>query len=125
MDRKAVVGAVIRRDRKILLAQRACVSLNGKWEFPGGKVESGETHQEALEREIGEELGVKIIVQEKLASNNFSIGEKRYCLHCYWADLVSGEPAANVHHNLKWVLPQEVLQCDLAPADIPIAKSIR
>lgn len=124
MARKAVVGALIRRDGKILLAQRTCETLNGKWEFPGGKVESGETHQEALEREISEELSAKVVVQEKLASSDFSIGETRYCLHCYWADLVSGEPVANEHHNVKWVLPQEVSQYDLAPADIPIAKAI-
>ena len=59
---KQVVGAIISDGTKILLAQRSCKELNNKWEFPGGKVEEGESHEDALKREINEELGIQITV---------------------------------------------------------------
>jgi (d)CTP diphosphatase len=122
--RKDVVGALILQDGKILLAQRSCSDLDGKWEFPGGKVETGESNEEALVREILEELGVDVTVTARAASNDFSVGQKLYSLHCYWCEIVSGEPLSNEHHSLVWVGGDELLSFDLAPADIPVAKEI-
>jgi len=122
MSIKDVVGALIYKEGTVLLAQRSCDNFDRKWEFPGGKVETGETHQEALRREILEELGVKVSVGEKITSNDFEVGEESYCLHCYWAEIESGEPIADEHYSLRWVPLFELLNYDLAPADVPIAK---
>lgn len=119
---KDVVGAMIERDGLVLLAQRACADLNGKWEFPGGKVEHGETHEAALTREIDEELGIEIVVGSRVGSHEFSVRDKAYCLHVYWATITAGEPQADEHHALTWVALDQLVTYDLAPADIPIAQ---
>ena len=119
---KDVVGALIERDGLVLLAQRACADLNGKWEFPGGKVEPGETHAQALQREIAEELGVEINVGNPVASHAFSVQSRSYCLHVYWSSIVEGDPQPDEHHALAWVNLNQLLTYDLAPADIPIAE---
>ncbi|MFC1579554.1 (deoxy)nucleoside triphosphate pyrophosphohydrolase [Thermodesulfobacteriota bacterium] len=124
MNRKDVVGALIRKDGKVLLAQRSDDELDRKWEFPGGKVEDNETHETALKREIQEELGISIAVQERVGYNHFEIRGKPYTLHCYWADIVEGEPTAGEHHRVLWVAPAELLDYDLAPADVPIAQEV-
>lgn len=122
MPVKDVVGALIKRDGLVLLAQRACADLNGKWEFPGGKVEPGESHAAALQREIEEELGISIEVGGRVASQAFSVRGRSYCLHVYWATITEGEPRPDEHHALAWVALDQLLTYDLAPADIPIAE---
>lgn len=119
-----VVGAVIKNAGTVLLAQRARGELKGKWEFPGGKVEVGESHQEALMREIYEELGVQIAVNSYISSVAFKVGEKSLVLHCYWSQLISGTVHLNEHNQFKWVELGRLLDYDLAPADIPIAKKV-
>lgn len=119
-----VVGAVIYREGKILLAQRSCENLNRKWEFAGGKVRDGETHQQALQREIQEELNIVIQVGDKAGSVDFEINDKAYSLHCYWAEIHEGEPVPDEHHSIAWVPVQDILSYDLAPADIPIAREV-
>jgi len=88
-----VVGALIQSGKAVLIAQRATGELAGTWEFPGGKVESGETHQEALVREITEELGITIIVGGHVGSIDFEVATKRLSLHCYWGTVVAGAPS--------------------------------
>ena len=122
MSKIHVVGALIRSGSSVLLAQRATGELAGKWEFPGGKVEEEETHQGALIREIQEELGADISVGSYVASVEFTVGSKELILHCYWADVVDGRPTADEHHRIEWVELENLLDYDLAPADIPIAK---
>ena len=124
MKRKDVVGALIQQKDQVLLAQRSCEDLNRKWEFPGGKVEPKETHQSALRREIKEELGIEIAVGKKEASNDFHVGEKKYTLHCYWAEIRTGEPVPDQHHSIAWVPLADLLKYDLAPADRPIAERV-
>jgi len=121
---KDVVGAIIERGGMILLAQRSCATLNRKWEFPGGKVEPGETQQAALQREIFEELGVEILVGDKIGANQFEISGKRYRLHVYWATILKGEPVAREHYSIAWVRPNEMLSYDFAPADVPIVEEV-
>jgi len=125
MDVKDVVGALIEREGFVLLAQRACENLNGKWEFPGGKVKSGETHADALRREIDEELGISIDVGGHAGSHKFHVGQKSYCLHVYWAVIEEGTPAAHEHQALVWTRLANLLDYDLAPADVPIAVKLQ
>jgi len=117
MVRRDVVGALIRAKGRVLIAQRSDRDLNHKWEFPGGKVEAGETHEAALRREILEELGLAIIVQEKVGAAEFSVGLKDYILHCYWAAIEQGEPRPTEHYAISWVPIAELPNHDLAPAD--------
>ena len=124
ITKKDVVGALIKSNNLILLAQRSCDALNQKWEFPGGKVEPGESHAEALQREIFEELGIEISVGDRVSSNDFQVGLKKYCLHCYWAEILEGKPVADEHHSIEWVEIDNLLEYDLAPADIPIARGV-
>ena len=117
-----VVGALILREGQVLLAQRGSGALKGKWEFPGGKVKLGDTRQIALAREINEELEVTISVGEFIDSVCFQIGCERLALHCHWAYIKDGEPNADEHPEIAWVDLDRLLEYDLAPADVPIAR---
>ena len=73
-------------------------------------------------REIGEELAIEIEVGSRVAAHAFTVREKSYCLHVYWASITEGTPRADEHHALSWVTLDQLLTYDLAPADIPIAE---
>jgi len=99
-----VVAAVIRRDGAYLLGKRPPEGLlGGLWEFPGGKVQPGETHAQALQRELREELGVDVAPGKLIASVNHAYTHFRVRLHVYACTIVSGEPVAHVHAELRWV----------------------
>lgn len=122
-----VVAAVIVRDRKILCVQRAehareCVSL--KWEFPGGKVEVGESREEALVREIREELSVDIEVSEFLMTVEHAYPDFHLTMHVFKCALQSGEIVLNEHVDMKWLSVEELDQLDWAAADVPVVKSL-
>ncbi len=120
--RQQVVAAIIQRDDGlILVAQRNSGLHQGKWEFPGGKVELGETPQVALVREIDEELGVEIVVGEMLAQVEFSVAGAPYLLLAYLARHRHGEYRPVVHGRIEWLLPTMLPGLDLTPADLPIA----
>jgi 8-oxo-dGTP diphosphatase len=118
-----VVAAVLLRGGRALVAQRPTGKhLALKWEFPGGKVEPGESPEEALRREIREELGVIIVTGRRLPSvvhqyETTCIELTAYC--CSLASLES-EPCAHEHAALRWVSLEELKTLDLAPADIPL-----
>jgi 8-oxo-dGTP diphosphatase len=120
-----VVAAVVIRDRKILLTQRvegAHLALH--WEFPGGKVEEGESPPEALVREIREELGIEAAIEGPFAFNWHDYGEKRVLLLTYRARLDSGEPRAIGVRDLGWFTRAEVAGLSLPAADGPILERL-
>lgn len=120
-----VVGAAIVRDGRCLIAQRGpSMSAPGKWEFPGGKVESGEDASTALRREIEEELGVVIVVGEHLGRGQARSPRRVIVLDVYAAELVGGEPFAHEHGALAWVESDELDAFDWAEPDIPIAPRV-
>ena len=116
-----VVAAIIEREGKILLAQRpAGGDQPGLWEFPGGKVERGESQPQALARELMEELGITAQVGAYVASHQREVAGRLIHLHAWHVPAFSGELAALCHSTLAWCEPAEARAYDLAPADIPL-----
>ena len=115
-----VVGAAILKDCRCLAARRGPdVALPGKWEFPGGKVESGETPEEALAREVAEELGLEIEVGAFLARGEVDHDGRRLVLDVHRAALVSGEVELTDHDEVRWLSRKELREVDWAEADLP------
>lgn len=120
-----VVGAVIVRDGLVLCAQRGPDgSLSGKWEFPGGKVEDGESGRLALEREIDEELQCVVEVGDQIATTRYDDGRVVVVLTTFWCRIVSGTPQLTEHTALQWVAPGELGGLDWAPADVPAVELV-
>lgn len=121
-----VVGAVITRDGLVMCAQRGPDgNLPGLWEFPGGKIEPGETRQDALTREIAEELGCSIEVGREITTTTHVYEFGEVTLTTYYCLLVSGTPTLTEHVAIKWLKPGELETIAWAPADIPAVALIR
>jgi 8-oxo-dGTP diphosphatase len=121
-----VVAAAVEREGRVLVVRRAPgQKLEGKWEFPGGKVEPGETDEAALEREMGEELGVAGKTGDFVGESAFTytFGEVR--LRLYRFDWRSGDMRLTVHDRLEWVPPEALPEVDFAPADVPLAAQLK
>jgi len=118
-----VVCAIIIRDERILLAQRPPdKKLGGLWEFPGGKVETGESAEAALHRELQEELGCTVHITQTLASFVHAYAWGSIELIPFVCELTadSSEPHPHEHTALVWVKRAQLMSYDLAPADVPL-----
>ena len=114
-----VACALVDADRRVLLAQRPeGKQMAGLWEFPGGKIEPGETEQETLAREINEELGVAIEVGEHIVTTSYDYDFGTVNLSTYYCALEGSTPTAREHSELRWVEPRQLLSLDWAPADV-------
>lgn len=122
-----VVAALIKKDNKILIARRSTgdESLLGKWEFPGGKLEPDENEYQAIEREIKEEFELNISAKKFLTSNVFKYPTKTVDLRLYSCEYVSGNFKLHDHSEYKYIDKNELLNYDLAPADIPLAQFVK
>ncbi|ANI29149.1 pyrimidine (deoxy)nucleoside triphosphate pyrophosphohydrolase [Yersinia entomophaga] len=119
-----VVAAIIQHQDKILLAQRDESSDQaGLWEFPGGKVEPGESQPQALRRELAEELDIDAKISGYVASHQRDLPDRRICLHAWRVEEFYGEPQMHCHSALIWVTPEQALNYPLAPADIPLLEA--
>lgn len=115
-----VVGAVIVKGDKILAARRPFdKSLGGLWEFPGGKLEVGEKPQEALKREIIEELKCEVEVGKFIINEVYKYDFATISLSTYFCEISKGEPKAREHIELRWLLPEQLDTVKWAPADYP------
>jgi 8-oxo-dGTP diphosphatase len=120
-----VVGAVIVRGEKILAARRGRgKTLAGLWEFPGGKVELDESHEESLRREISEELGCSIAVGARIATANHDYEFARIRLTTYYATIQTGHPSAVEHSQLRWISVSDLQLLQWAPADVPTVHAL-
>ena len=118
-----VTAAIIRKDSKILIARRAQNKhLGGYWEFPGGKIEEGETPQECLKRELEEELGIVVNVGAFFMENEHHYEDKIIQLQAFECEHISGNIMLNDHDQIEWVHPSEFINFKFAPADIPFLK---
>ena len=116
-----VVAAIIEKNGKILLAQRDADSDQaGLWEFPGGKVEVGESQPQALARELDEELGIVASVGNYVASNTWQQTERVIRLHAWRVEAFSGELQNRCHADVVWITPEQAFDYPLAPADVPL-----
>lgn len=123
---KVVTAAIILKDNKVLIAQRAPgENLAGKWEFPGGKIETGETPQECVKREIREELEVNIDVLDFFGESIYEYHSGTIKLMAYWCKWILGEFTLNVHSQIVWINRQQLDLYDFAPADLPLVEKLK
>jgi 8-oxo-dGTP diphosphatase len=121
-----VIAAIIMQDDKVLIAQRAeGQKLAGKWEFPGGKLEEGETPEECLKREIKEELSLDIEVGEFFGESVYHYETGPIRLVAYMARLLGGKCSLKVHSHVAWVSPRDLTGYDFAPADVVFVDKLR
>lgn len=119
-----VVGAVIVRDSLVLCAQRDRGAQAGRWEFPGGKVEPGESAAQALRRELAEELGCAVAVGEHVVTTVHEYDAVTVELSTYWCTLAGGEPSAREHRAIAWLAPAELAALPWAAADVPAVERV-
>ena len=120
-----VVAAIIIHDGKVFATQRGYGEFKDGWEFPGGKVESGENEYQAIEREIKEEFELNIHAKSFLTNNVFQYPAKTVDLRLYSCEYVSGNFKLHDHSEYKYIDKNELLNYDLAPADIPLAQFVK
>jgi len=122
---KLVTAAIVRDGDTVMVVRRGpAEKLAGHWEFPGGKVESSETLQECLEREMFEELDVVTKVTEVVAVSDYRYENGEIKLVALETEIISGEIKLSVHDQIRWLRPTEILELKLAPADIQIAQAL-
>ncbi len=114
-----VVAAIIKKNNQVLSTQRGYGEFQGLWEFPGGKIEPGENHQEALKREILEELLVDIEVQNHLYTLEYDYPHFHLTMHCYWCTLEQ-KIELTEHLSSRWLDKDELYEVEWLEADISI-----
>lgn len=120
-----VTAAIIEHEGRILLARRAPGQRGeGKWEFPGGKLEPGETPEVCLARELAEEFTIRCAVDEFLGESCWEYDHGAIRLLAYRVRWIDGHFAPSVHDRLAWVSPADLPTYDLLPADLPLARRI-
>lgn len=112
-----VVAAIIRDRDRILATQRGYGEFKDGWEFPGGKVEPGESPQQALAREIREELDMEIAVGDYLMTVEYDYPDFHLSMQCYWCRIVEGTPILKEHEAAKWLGLHDLGSVDWLPAD--------
>ncbi len=112
-----VVAAIIRKGDKIFATQRGYGEWKDWWEFPGGKMEAGETPEEALKREIREELSTEISVDELLCTMEYDYPKFHLTMHCYLCSLLTDVLQLNEHEAARWLTKEELDSVDWLPAD--------
>ena len=120
-----VVAAIIRRDGRIFATQRGYGDWKDYWEFPGGKVEPGETPEEALKREIREELSTEISVDKFLCTVEYDYPKFHLTMHCYLCSLLTEALHLNEHEAARWLDKDQLDAVEWLPADKDVVRSLK
>ena len=125
-----VVAAVIKAENEqgqpiIFATQRGYGDLKGGWEFPGGKIEEGETPQEALKREIMEELDTEISVGDLIDTIEYDYPTFHLSMDCFWCQIVKGDLVLKEHEAAKWLSKDELDSVEWLPADVTLISGIK
>ena len=122
----AVIKAMNEKGEEIIFAtQRGYGNLKGGWEFPGGKIEEGETSQAALQREIMEELDTEISVGELIDTIEYDYPTFHLSMDCFWCEIIKGDLVLKEHEAAKWLTKEKMDSVEWLPADITIVGKIK
>jgi 8-oxo-dGTP diphosphatase len=119
-----VVAGVIKDGDRIFATQRGYGDQKGGWEFPGGKMEPGETPEQALVRELKEELDVDVCVGKKICTVEYDYPKFHLTMHCFWATIASGAIKLLEHEDAKWLDRESIRSVDWLPADIEVVNHL-
>lgn len=119
-----VAAAIIQKDGKILSCQRGYGEFKDGWEFPGGKLEPGENGEQAIVREIEEELEVTIDNLEYLCTVEHDYETFHLSMQCYLAEIESGEFKEHAHEDMRWLGIEEIWSVDWLPADVKVVREL-
>ena len=120
-----VVAAIIRDGEKIFATQRGYGAWKDYWEFPGGKIEAGESPEEALRREIREELDTEIVVGEKITSIEYDYPEFHLSMDCFLAEVKTGGLVLKEHEAARWLKKDELDSVNWLPADLTLIELLK
>lgn len=122
----AVIRAVNNENKPVIFAtQRGYGEFKGGWEFPGGKIESGETQQQALKREIMEELDTEIAVGELIDTIEYDYPNFHLSMDCFWCEVIHGELILKEAEDAKWLTKEHLADVKWLPADVTLIENIR
>ena len=119
-----VVAAVLRSEDKIFATARGYGEFKGQWEFPGGKIEAGETPQQAVKREILEELETEIIVGDLIDTIEYDYPAFHLSMDCFWCEIVSGELTLKEAEAARWLAKDELGTVQWLPADLALIRML-
>ena len=119
-----VVAAVIKDGDKIFATERGYGDFKGGWEFPGGKIEAGETPQEALKREIKEELDVDIEVHDLIDTVEYDYPEFHLSMECFWCEIINGKLVLKEHQAARWLTKETINDVEWLPADLDVVNKL-
>ena len=120
-----VVAAAIRKDNKIFATQRGYGEFKDGWEFPGGKIEDGETPEQALAREIKEELDTEIQVGKLIDTIEYDYPKFHLSMDCFWCEIMQGGLELKEHEAARWLSKEELYSVDWLPADVGVVEKIK
>ena len=119
-----VGAAIIKKQDKIFITRRSYGEFADMWEFPGGKIELGESREEALIREVKEELELDINNLEYLTTVDYDYPNFHLTMHCFICEICGGELVLNAHNDAKWVSLEELSTQKWVPADVEVVEKI-
>lgn len=120
-----VVAAVIRKDDKIFATQRGYGEFKDGWEFPGGKIEEGETPEQALAREIKEELDTEIQVGKLIDTIEYDYPSFHLSMDCFWCEIMQGGLELKEHEAARWLSKEDLYSVDWLPADVGVVERVK
>ena len=125
MKKIEVVAAIIQREGAYFATQRGYGEFEGMWEFPGGKIEPGESRESALKREIQEELGIDININKFLCTTDYDYPSFHLTMHCYLCGIETGEIELREHKSARWLTTETLVSVEWLPADKEIVDKLK